>query len=30
MAESLTYTWQDGQIVMGWENTRLRIPVEGT
>lgn len=27
--ESLTYEWEDGAIVMEWENTRFRIPVTG-
>lgn len=27
--ETLRYTWDDGAIVMEWENTRFRIPVEG-
>ena len=30
MVEALTYTWQNGEIVMEWENTRLRIPVSGS
>ena len=27
--ESLTYAWENGEIVMEWENTRLSFPVEG-
>lgn len=27
--ETLTYAWEDGAIVMRWENTRIEIPVEG-
>jgi hypothetical protein len=27
--ETLDYAWDDGAIVMTWENTRFRIPVEG-
>lgn len=27
MVETLTYRYADGEIVMEWENTRLRIPV---
>jgi hypothetical protein len=29
VVESLTYRFEDGAIVMEWENTRLRIPVGG-
>lgn len=29
MVETLRYSWEDGAIVMHWEHTRLRIPVEG-
>lgn len=29
MVETLTYTYENGHIVMTWENTRLEIPVGG-
>lgn len=29
MVETLTYTFEDGHIVLAWENTRLEIPVGG-